>query len=58
MRWNLIEAVVLDKPKEGSPCNGCGMCCIAQVCDLGLTLGDDRNCKALIRLSPVDKEHF
>lgn len=48
MRWQLIEAVVLDKPAEGDPCNGCGLCCVAQVCDLGLALGDDRNCRALI----------
>lgn len=49
LRWQLIEAVVLDKPAEGDPCNGCGLCCIAQVCDLGVTLGDDRNCRALIQ---------
>ncbi|HEJ2342222.1 TPA: hypothetical protein ACWLUJ_005739 [Pseudomonas aeruginosa] len=49
MRWQLIDAVVLDKPVEGDPCNGCGLCCVAQVCDLGLALGDDRNCRALIQ---------
>lgn len=49
MRWQLIDAVVLDKPAEGDPCNGCGLCCVAQVCDLGLALGDDRNCRALIQ---------
>ncbi|WP_017519973.1 hypothetical protein ACQCLI_32060 (plasmid) [Pseudomonas nitroreducens] len=49
MRWQLIEAVVLDKPVEGDPCNGCGLCCVAQVCDLGMALGDDRNCRALIQ---------
>lgn len=49
MGWHLIESVALDKPRHGEPCNGCGVCCIAQVCDLGLELGDEINCKALIQ---------
>lgn len=49
MRWHLIESVALEKPLEGSPCNGCGICCIASVCELGLALGDNQNCRALIR---------
>lgn len=48
MRWTLIESVTLDKPAFGEPCNGCGLCCISEVCSLGVALGDDRNCKALI----------
>lgn len=48
MAWHLIESVSLEKPPYGDPCNGCGICCIAQVCALGLELGDDQNCKALI----------
>ncbi|MEA8593044.1 hypothetical protein PZT57_30825 [Pseudomonas aeruginosa] len=51
MKWHLIESVSLDKPALGSPCNGCGVCCIAQVCDLGVALGDDQNCKALLQRS-------
>lgn len=51
MKWHLIESVSLDKPAFGSPCNGCGICCIAQVCDLGVGLGDDQNCKALFQRS-------
>lgn len=49
MNWHLIESVSLDKPTYGDPCNGCGVCCIAQVCALGEALGDDQNCKALIQ---------
>lgn len=30
----------LDKPPVGAPCNGCGLCCRAQICSLGsITLG-------------------
>lgn len=43
-----IQLVSLDKPKLGSTCNGCGICCISEVCQLGLELGDDKHCKALI----------
>lgn len=27
---------MLQKPKEGLPCNGCGVCCREQVCELAL----------------------
>ena len=26
---------MLDKPKFGSPCNGCGLCCKTEVCGIG-----------------------
>lgn len=42
-----IPVVHLEKPAEGEPCNQCGLCCIEQVCDLGLLLGNDTHCKAL-----------
>lgn len=45
---NRLDLVTQAKPTHGKPCNGCGLCCMAQVCDLGLTLGDDQHCKALI----------
>lgn len=51
MLWNLIHSVSLEKPHCGQACNGCGACCIAKVCDLGVTLGDDQNCIALQRQS-------
>lgn len=43
-----IPVQQLDKPPMGTPCNGCGLCCIEQVCDLGVELGDSVHCKALI----------
>jgi hypothetical protein len=45
---NRFDLATQKKPKQGKPCNGCGLCCLAQVCDLGLALGDDQHCKALI----------
>ena len=44
-----IPVVELDKPPEGAPCNGCGVCCIEQVCSLGQELGDTEVCRALER---------
>ena len=37
------------KPVEGAPCNGCGVCCLAQPCPLGMVLSGRRNgaCAAL-----------
>lgn len=48
---NLIPVISLEKPAMYDPCNGCGVCCIVQVCYLGVELGDDKNCKALIKNS-------
>ena len=48
--WHLLHLVSLDKPPQGKPCNGCGLCCIAEVCDLGKELGDEERCRALISL--------
>lgn len=45
---NRIHILSLDKPKQGDPCNGCGMCCLVQVCALGVELGDSQACKALL----------
>lgn len=39
--------VTLEKPLEGAPCNGCGLCCIEEVCALGRELGDTEVCRAL-----------
>jgi hypothetical protein len=27
-----------EKPREGQPCNGCGYCCAAEVCRVGLAV--------------------
>lgn len=37
------------KPAEGAPCNGCGVCCLAQPCPLGMLLSGRRRgaCAAL-----------
>lgn len=43
-----IPAIQIAKPSYGSPCNGCGTCCIEEVCALGLELGDKVNCMALV----------
>ena len=37
------------KPPEGAPCNGCGVCCLAEPCPLGVLLSGRRTgaCDAL-----------
>jgi hypothetical protein len=37
------------KPSEGRPCNGCGVCCLTEPCPLGVLLSGRRQgaCKAL-----------
>ena len=37
------------KPSEGAACNGCGVCCAAEPCPLGMLLSRQRwgRCKAL-----------
>ena len=37
------------KPPEGAPCNGCGLCCLAEPCPLGMVLSRKRvgACNAL-----------
>ncbi len=38
------------KPALGQPCNGCGVCCLAEPCPLGVLLSRKRTgaCKALV----------
>lgn len=48
MSWQVIPTVVLEKPALGKRCNSCGLCCIAEVCDLGKELGDEVRCRALL----------
>jgi hypothetical protein len=38
------------KPALGKPCNGCGICCLAEPCPLGVLLSRSRAgpCKALV----------
>lgn len=37
------------KPAMGAPCNGCGLCCLAEPCPLGMWVSRRRSgaCKAL-----------
>lgn len=37
------------KPEQGAPCNGCGLCCLAQPCPLGMVVSRRRTgaCAAL-----------
>jgi hypothetical protein len=45
-----IHALAPAKPQEGEACNGCGVCCLAQPCPLGVVLSGSRSgaCKALV----------
>ncbi|HNW00885.1 MAG TPA: hypothetical protein PKH04_02340 [Burkholderiaceae bacterium] len=45
----LIHSAAPSKPAEGAPCNGCGVCCLAEPCPLGVVLSGHRHgaCKAL-----------
>lgn len=39
-----------DKPALGAPCNGCGVCCLAEPCPLGIVISGRRTgaCAALV----------
>eukprot|EP01037_Dinobryon_pediforme_P009178 gene9178-9260_t len=47
------------KPVEGAPCNGCGLCCLAEPCPLGVLVSRRRRgaCVAL-RWSDVDQRYW
>lgn len=34
----MSELVVLRPPKWGEPCNGCGVCCQEEVCEIGVAV--------------------
>ena len=44
-----IEPLAPPKPVPGAPCNGCGVCCLAEPCPLGMVISRRRNgaCDAL-----------
>ncbi|ODU61599.1 MAG: hypothetical protein ABT02_00105 [Comamonadaceae bacterium SCN 68-20] len=44
-----IEPAAPPKPARGAPCNGCGLCCLAEPCPLGMLLSRRRTgtCVAL-----------
>lgn len=47
------------KPAEGAPCNGCGLCCLAEPCPLGVLVSRRRSgpCVAL-RWSDDDRRYW
>jgi len=47
------------KPPEGAPCNGCGLCCLAEPCPLGMLVSRRRTgaCVAL-RWSAADGRYL
>lgn len=38
-----IEPLAPTKPAFGAPCNGCGVCCLAQPCPIGMVLSRRRH---------------
>jgi hypothetical protein len=44
-----IHPAAPPQPPEGAPCNGCGVCCLAEPCPLGQVLSRQRHgaCHAL-----------
>ena len=44
-----IHPLAPAKPPEGAPCNGCGICCLAEPCPVGILLSGTRSgpCRAL-----------
>lgn len=49
MQTIFIHPAAPPKPPEGAPCNGCGVCCLAQPCPVGMLLSRRRRgaCQAL-----------
>ncbi|MFY3386494.1 hypothetical protein [Paracidovorax sp. MALMAid1276] len=47
------------KPATGAPCNGCGLCCLAEPCPLGVLVSRKRTgaCKAL-RYSETEQRYW
>jgi hypothetical protein len=46
----LLQADAPPKPAAGADCNGCGVCCTAEPCPLGVVLSGRRHgaCRALL----------
>ena len=56
MSWaaSIPREMVARKPKHGSPCNGCGVCCVASRCQVGRVLfGEGGRCPALVQTGEV-----
>lgn len=53
-----IEPLAAPKPPMGAACNGCGVCCLAEPCPVGVLLSRSRSgpCKAL-RWEPALRQY-
>jgi hypothetical protein len=49
MEQRVIRIAAPPKPAPGAPCNGCGVCCLAEPCPVGIIVSRRRSgaCKAL-----------
>ncbi len=47
------------KPREGAPCNGCGVCCLAEPCPVGVVVSRRFKgaCKALVWSDAAGRYH-
>jgi hypothetical protein len=46
-----VAAAALAKPREGSPCNRCGLCCLWEQCSISVEMfGPQRRCPVLERV--------
>lgn len=49
----MSDTLQLDKPRHGQPCNGCGICCIREQCQLSIgVFGERAVCPAIERDGP------
>ena len=58
LRVILLHPQAPPKPPEGAACNGCGLCCAAQPCPLGMLISRRRQgaCAALLWDEP--RQHY
>jgi len=54
----LLHPLAPPKPRPGQPCNGCGVCCAAEPCPLGVVLTRSRRGRcAALHWDPVQTRH-
>jgi len=54
----LIHPEAPPKPRSGEPCNGCGVCCLAEPCPMGSVLSRRiRGACRLLQWSPTDRRY-
>lgn len=53
-----VEPLAPSKPAEGAPCNGCGVCCLAEPCPAGVLITGTRSgpCR-LLRWDEADRRY-